>query len=345
MTPTRFTPRRRAFGASMLGAGAALMAGTSPLRAQTAPAGKGRTYYYASQLLGHPYLLDCHLGMRYAAKAFGADIRTVGPQGWDPVGHAAAVEQAIAKKPAGIITSLWEPGAVPAIRRAMSQGIPVVVIEANVPDSGALSFIGMDNYACGADTAKALIKFAGKKGKYVASGNWGASNTDAKFKGLTEYLKANSEWELAGRVDDKASTEAAIASSKAMFNTYKGLDAVVGLDSSSGSGIALAAEEMGVDLGKITVVVHDREAPVLEFIKKGLIKGSVINKTALQCFSAVQMLDSWNSPNGLAGVPIAADNKAAGTMPAPQQVLMGTELITRDTVDLFNHQKIPQYRS
>jgi ABC-type sugar transport system substrate-binding protein len=332
--------RRTLLGALALGAGSAML----PAAAAAPAAAKGRTYYYASQLLGHPYLLDCHLGMRYAAKAFGADVRTVGPQGWDPVGHAGAVEQAIAKKPAGIITSLWEPGAVPAIRRAMAQGIPVIVIEATVPDHGAMSFVGLDNYGSGVDTAKALIKFAGKKGRFVASGNWGASNTDAKVKGLTDYLKANSEWELLGRVDDKASTEAAIASSKAMFNTYKNLNAVVGLDSSSGSGIVLAAEEMKVDLGKIAVVVHDREAPVLEFIKKGQIKGAVINKTALQCYMALQMLESYHNQNGLAGVPVSANNAASGVLPFPERLFMGTALITRENVDSFMHQKIPQYR-
>jgi DNA-binding LacI/PurR family transcriptional regulator len=40
-------------------------------------------------------------------------------------------------------------------------GIPVVVIEANLPDSGAMSFIGLDNYQAGADTAKELIKLGG----------------------------------------------------------------------------------------------------------------------------------------------------------------------------------------
>jgi ABC-type sugar transport system substrate-binding protein len=43
----------------------------------------------------------------------------------------------------------------------MAAGIPVVVIEANLPDSGAMSFIGLDNYQAGADTAKELIKLGG----------------------------------------------------------------------------------------------------------------------------------------------------------------------------------------
>ena len=107
---------------------------------------EGRTYIYASQLQGHPYLLDSLLGMNYAAQQFGVTIEPLGPQGWDPVAGAEAVEQAIARQPDGIITTLWEPGAVPGIRRAMEQGIPVVVIEAVTPDNGgALTFIGLDN--------------------------------------------------------------------------------------------------------------------------------------------------------------------------------------------------------
>src|SRR5690606_25850118 len=110
--------RRAALG------GAAALALAAPVLAQD---GAGRSYIYASQLQGHPYLLDSLLGMDYAEEKFGVTIDRLGPQGWDPVAGAEAVEQAIAQKPAGIITTLWEPGAVPGIRRAMEQGIPVVV--------------------------------------------------------------------------------------------------------------------------------------------------------------------------------------------------------------------------
>lgn len=303
-----------------------------------------RVYYYASQLLGHPYLLDNHLGMRYAAKQFDVEIRTIGPQGWDPAGHAEAVEQAIAKKPAGIITTLWEPGSVPAIKRAMAQGIPVVVIEANVPDNGALTFIGLDNYQAGVTHAKELVRLAGKTGNYVASGNWGASNTDAKYQGFTDYLKANTEWKELGRVDDKANTSDAIEASKAIFNTYKDVTGIVGFDASSGSGICLAAEELDIDITKIAVVVNDREAPVLECIQNGVIDSTIINKTALESFMAIQVLEAYNNSKvGLANVPISADNAKAGVLSAPQDIFMGAQVINKDNVDLFIADKINQY--
>src|SRR5690606_26639823 len=139
------------------------------------------------------------------------------------------------------------------------QGIPVVVIEAVTPDNGgALTFIGLDNYAAGEATAKELIARGGDSGKLAVTGNWGASNTDAKMQGLADYLAANSSWEIVGRIDDKATTSTAIDAAKTMFNTYPDITGVVGLNSSSGSGICLAAEELEKDIADLTVIVHDR---------------------------------------------------------------------------------------
>ncbi len=326
---------------SLAAAATLLLAGTA-----MAQDGAARTYVYASQLQGHPYLLDSLLGMDYAEKKFGVSIERLGPQGWDPVAGAEAVEQAIARKPAGIITTLWEPGAVPGIRRAMEQGIPVVVIEAVTPDDGgALTFIGLDNYEAGVATAKELIKRGGDSGSYVASGNWGASNTDAKFLGMTEYLEANSKWKLAGRIDDKATTSTAIDAAKTMFNTYPDITAVIGLDSSSGTGICLAAEELDKDITDLTVIVHDREDPVLECIGDGAIDATIINKTALQAYLAVQMLEAYNDQNiGLADVPISADNKTAGVNPFPARIFMGTEVIDKDNVTNFVRSNLPTFK-
>ena len=331
--------RSRLLAAALGAASMVAMALTGPAHADDAK----RTYYYASQLQGHPYLLDSLLGMKDAAKQFDVNVIPLGPQGWDPVGHAQAVEQAIAKHPDGIITTLWEPGAIPAIKRAMGQGIPVIVIEANLPDSGALTFIGLDNYQAGVDTAKELIHVGGTSGKFVASGNWGASNTDAKFKGLMDYLKANSQWELLGRVDDKATTETAIDASKSMYSAYPNLTGIVGLDSSSGSGICLAAEELNKDISKLAVVVNDREGGVLDCIKDGSIDSTVINKTALEAFMAVQMLEAYNNSKvGLATVPISSDNKAAHVTPFPQYMYMGTEVINKDNLKYFTADAMPK---
>ncbi len=301
-----------------------------------------RVYYYVAGFHGHPYFLDMHLGFRYAAEKFNVEIKKAGPDGWDAKAQAEALEQAVAKAPDGIITVMWDASGKPAIKRAMDNGIPVIVVEATVPDNGAMAYIGLDNYDCGVETAREIVKYGGNSGKLVAQGNWGASNTDAKFQGLKDYLEANTEWEIIARVDDKANTEVSIEAAKSIFNNYPDVDAIAGLDSSSGSGIGIAMEELNIDPEGLTVVVHDREDMTLEFIQAGFIDSTLINKTATSAYLSIMLLEAYNDGN-FANVPISRDNKAANANPFPKFLYNGTIAITKDNVDDFLAENIPQY--
>ena len=306
----------------------------------TAFAGDKRSYVFAAGVLGHPYWNAAYQGFDYAAQKFGVDIKRVGPQDWNPPAQAEAVEQSIAKKPDGIIAVLWDGSSIPPIKKAMAAGIPVVVVEANLPDSGAMAFIGLDNYQAGADTAKELIKLGGESGKVVALGNWGASNTDAKYRGFSDYLAAHSKWTILGKVDDKGTTNPAIEAAKSLLNTYNDATGIVGLDSSAGTGLGLAAEELGVDISKLTIVVNDREDAVLDYIHKGVIGASILNKTALEAYMAIELLEAYNdSKIGLADVPISTNNKSAGVTPMPENVFMGTVVVDKNNVEYFLHKK------
>ena len=61
------------------------------------------------------------------------DITVLGPNDYDTAKEAAAIEQTIPKKPDGIMVPLWDSAPVPAIKKAMAAGIPVVAdLERNV---------------------------------------------------------------------------------------------------------------------------------------------------------------------------------------------------------------------
>ena len=295
-----------------------------------------RTYIFAAGVLGHPYWTAAYQGFDYAAQKFGVEIKRAGPQDWNPPAQAAGVEESIARHPDGIIAVLWDASSIPPIKKAMAAGIPVVVIEANLPDSGAMAFIGLDNYQSGVTQAKEFIKLGGTKGKAVALGNWGASNTDAKFQGFSDYLKGNSEWEILGKVDDKGEANAAIEAAKSALNTYKDATGIVGFDSDSGTGVGTAADELGMDISKMTIVVNDRQDAVLDFIGKGVIDATIMNKTALEAYMAIELLEAYNDQKvGMANVPISDDNKAANVIPMPENVFMGAQVVDRDNVKYF----------
>jgi len=296
----------------------------------------GHTYIFAAGVLGNPYWNAAYQGFDYAKKQFGVDIQYAGPQDWNPPAQAAAVEASIAKKPDGIIAVLWDASSIPPIKKAMAAGIPVVVIEANLPDNGAMAFIGLDNYQSGVAQAKELIQLGGATGKVVALGNWGASNTDAKFQGFSDYLAANSKWQILGKVDDKGEANAAIEAAKSALNTYKDATGYVGLDSDSGPGLGTAADELGIDISKLTTVVNDRQDATLELIQKGVLGATIMNKTALEAYMAIELLEAYNSSQvGLANVPISDDNKAASVSPMPEEVYMGAVVVTKDNVSHF----------
>jgi len=299
-----------------------------------------RTYYMISSHQAHPYFADSHLALRYAAEYFNVNIIAAGPEGWDTKAQADAIEAAIAKNPNGIITRMWDDSPAEAVKKAMAAGIPVVMTETRTAVNPGLTYIGLDNYQCGRDTAAELIKRAGTTGKVALMGNWGAANTDAKLRGVKDYLAENSEWEVVVEADDKAATADAIEAAKSVFNNYPDVNAVVGLDSSSGTGIAMAMDELAIEPGSVKVVVHDREPATLEYIQKGYIDATLINKTATDEFMAILVMEDWNN-GGLKNIPVSSDNAAAGVNPVPENMYNTAAVIDANNVEYFLAENMP----
>ena len=307
-----------------------------------------REYYLVSSHQAHPYFKDSHIGLRYAAEYFQVKITALGPDGWDTAAQAQALEQTLAKKPAGVIIRGYDSASVDASLKAQQAGIPIVCTESKPIEGrgttvpGVLTFIGLDNYQCGADTSKELIKRAGDKGVVGIQGNWGASNTDAKLAGLKDYLKNNAPgWKICGQADDKATTNDAIVAAKSLITNYPDMTAIMGIDSSSGSGIANAMQELKIPAGKYKVVVHDREPATLDFIEKGFIDATLINKTAGQEFMAMLVLEDWNN-GGLKNIPISSDNAKAGVNPVPDNMYNTAVVIDKNNVKYFKADVMPK---
>jgi ribose transport system substrate-binding protein len=345
---------------------AILAVGCGPKSGGEAAAGSGakgvyanldpaRTYYLCSSHQAHTYFTDSHIGLRYAAEYFNVKIVASGPDAWDTQAQAQAIEQAISRQPAGIITRMWDNSPLDAIRQATRAGIPVVITETRMGETqddigGALTYIGLNNYDCGRDTARELVKQSGStSGTLVLMGNWGASNTDAKRAGVKSWLVENAPgWQIVAEVDDKAETAAAIEAGKAIINNYasraSGKLGIIGLDSSSGTGISQAMEELNIPAGSATIVVHDREPSTLDYIEKGYISATLINKTATDEYLAILLMEDWNN-GGLKNVPISSDNAAAGLTALPDNMYVTAFAITKDNVRYFKADVMPDTRT
>jgi ABC-type sugar transport system substrate-binding protein len=303
---------------------------------------KKRTYYFVGVVNAHPYWLDAKLGFAFAEKVFNCNIIWVGPQTWDIPAQVQAMEQTIPKKPDGIITCLFDSEPVPGVKRAMKEGIPVVVINATVPDSGAFSYVGMRNSEAGLAAAKLLIKYSGNGGKVGAVTALGLSNVDERLVAFKDYLSKNGKWDIVSIVDGKGDTQASIDAATGMFNAHPDVNAVIGFDSSAGTGISVAMENLKLDPKKISVICNDREDALLRNIKKGTIKATIIAKTALMSYHAVEMLDNYNNLKDAGQqLPLSTNNLASGANPFPSYVDTGFEIITKDNVDFYLRENMP----
>lgn len=170
----------------------------------------------------------------------------------------------------------------------------------------------------------------------------GLSNVDERVVAFKDYLSKNGKWEIVSVVDGKGDTQASIEAATGMFNAHPDVNAVIGFDSSAGTGIAVAMENLKLDPNKIKVICNDREDALLRDIKQGKILATIVAKTALMSYHAVEMLDNYNDLRD-AGVqlPLSNNNVASGADPLPTYVDTGFEVITKENVDYYMRENMP----
>ena len=89
-------------------------------------AAAGKTIVYVAQTLTNPGVADNAKGVQEAGAAIGWKVRVIDGQG-SPAGIAAAMGQAIALKPDGIVIGGFDPGSVTAqVTQANSSNIPLI---------------------------------------------------------------------------------------------------------------------------------------------------------------------------------------------------------------------------
>lgn len=297
-------------------------------------------YYFVGAVLGHPYMIDMKLGIQYAKEQLGVDIDIVGPQAWDMVAQAETIEQTIAKKPKGIVIPLWDAIVVPGIKKAVAMGIPVITVESTIPDSGALSYVGLDNYGAGVAAANELLKRGGNSGKLGIVMNAGAANTELKKQGLIETLNGT-DWEVISFAESEGDPQKATESAKAMFKAHPEITGVVALDSGGSTGLGLAIEELNLINKDMVVVGSDREDITLEYIDRNIMDCTIVAKTALMSYFAFQMLENYNNRKN-ADVPISADNLKANVISLPEYCYVGTIVVDASNIKYFLRQNMPK---
>src|SRR6267142_4479601 len=147
-------------------------------------------YVFVATNINLPYWQEAQAGFLDAARALGVKAEMNGPTTYDPSGEVGIFRQIVEQHPAGICLSAARPEIFQAdIDKAIAQGIPVICVDADVPNSKRVLYIGTDNFKAGRESMRRMAALISGRGNIVVITIPGQGNLDDRVAGVADALK------------------------------------------------------------------------------------------------------------------------------------------------------------
>jgi ribose transport system substrate-binding protein len=235
------------------------------------------------------------------------------------------------RKPSGILVSASDPGVLKAdIDAAIAQGVPVITMDADAPESGRLAFVGTDNYKAGVMGGKLAADRLKHKGSVVIYTMPQQNNLNERLHGYKAVFDAYPEIKIAEVVDIKGDPRVAFDKTTELIDKGVKVDAFVCLVSIACPEVAEVLERKRVS-GKV-VVAMDTAPKTLEGIQKGTISATIAQKPFTMAFFGLKLLDDLHHHP----LPSLTRQWSQDSLsPIPTFVDTGATLVDKGNVDRF----------
>jgi ribose transport system substrate-binding protein len=293
----------------------------------------GETYVLISTNIKVPYWQSAGAGFGQAAGQLGVGYAFQGPDTYDPGSEREAFENAVQKKPTGILVSVADPTTIKdSIDKAIASGIPVITIDSDAPASKRLFFIGTNNYQAGLTGGKRLVQELKGKGTVAVFTMPSQSNLNERLHGYTDAIEGSPQIKITHIVDIKGDPRIAFDTTNQLLANDKKehIDAFVCLEALSGKEVAGVLQNYNVK-GR-TIIAMDADPDTLQWIQKGVIAATISQKPYTMAYIGLQMLDNLHHQ---APKSLDADWARDSFAPVPTFVDTGSALIDKTNVDAF----------
>lgn len=274
---TRKTPLVVAAAAAMLLALSACGSSAAPEDTTDDASADGLYIALVAKVSNNPFWQAVNNGAQAAAADIGGiEVSFTGPDTESEIDKQAnQLQAALDKEPDAIgIAALDEQAVLSILQAADDKGIPVVAFDAKLESDIPVTTVATDSYAAGAEAAKNFVEAAGDTGQVgVIAHSQTSSNGIARRDGFLEYLAENAPG-LEVVVVQYSESDQAKASNQAaaMLQAYPDLVGIYATNEQSALGAASEVEASGKD---IVVVGFDSGSAQIDYIKRGVITGSI----------------------------------------------------------------------
>jgi ribose transport system substrate-binding protein len=288
-------------------------------------------YVFVAFNTGLPYWQEAEAGLTDASKQMGVKAELVGPAAFSANDELTAFQQAVAQKPSGIMLSAANPDIFKdPINTAILQGIPVICVDADSPDSKRVMFVGTDNFRAGQESGKRMAEALGGKGNVAVISIPSQFNISERMRGVSEALKKYPAVKITKTIDDKGDARVADDAISALLRGKDKPDGIISLEASGGSGAADALHIVSLE-GKIPVVTFDKDPETLDWIERGAITATIVQKPYVMGYYGLKFLDDLHHN----AVHEFKDWRTAPAPPMPAWVDTGTAIVDKNNLAAF----------
>ncbi|MEY8356303.1 sugar ABC transporter substrate-binding protein [Lachnospiraceae bacterium 54-53] len=253
-------------------------AGTENTRGTSEASGgdlSGKEVVFIIKNLTTPFFLSMKEGAEDAGRDFGIKVTVQAPtsteEGAGNEEQTQLIEQAIANKAAAVcIAPTDSNGIIPAVKKLIEAGIPVVASNTKIAEEGLSNcFVGLENYTQGYNVAKELCEGLGGKGRmFIIEGTAGAQTSIDRVAGATAAIAEYPDIEIAAQQSASYKRASAMDVVQNLLQTNPDVNAIYCCNDEMALGAVEAVDAAG-KTGQILIGGADGNADALQAIIDG----------------------------------------------------------------------------
>ncbi|WP_226036661.1 sugar-binding protein [Aquibacillus saliphilus] len=221
--------------------------------------------------MDHDYWRLVGEGAKKAESTYEAIVEYVGPKRSNPEEQLKLFDMAIKSKVDGIIVQALNDDFTPMINKAVKEGIPVITVDTDAPESLRSAYIGTDNYKAGQLAGQALIEDTGGKA-IVGIVTGGMDNAHhqhrLRLEGFKDTIAQVEGIKVVALAESKLTRVKAEEKAYKMLTEHEDITAFYGTSSLDGMGIVAAANTLN-KLNDLYVMTFDTLDENIQLLEKG----------------------------------------------------------------------------
>jgi ribose transport system substrate-binding protein len=242
-----------------------------------------------------PYFLQEYQGIKEAAAKYGYKTVYQAPDAISDISQQISmISTAIDDQVKGIILVPSSPTALTSsAEEAESKGIPVIATDSSM-NVGSKTYISVPDQAAADAVAKYAAGLVGGKGQYAVinysmSTTSGIERQDGFQQGMSAYPGMKYEgMQICGGV-----VETALQETTTLLERDPSINVIFGANDRSALGVAEAVQRLHMQ-NKVVVVGFDADLGEIDYVKNGVLKGSMLQSPVTMGYDAVLALrDAW----------------------------------------------------